>query len=239
MKIRVKFKKWGCMKFIGHLDMMRYFQKAVRRADIDIRYSEGYSAHQIMSFAAPLGVGITSDGEYFDIDVNTTESTEKSIAALNAQMVDGVEVTGYVLLPDDAKTAMSLVAAADYVLSFKEGYESPYIIEQWKEAINKHFFEEPSFVVMKKTKKSEREVDIKPLVYKLAVIENNEKPEFFMQVSTGSIDNIKPEFVLHAIYEKCGLDYNPLAIQIHRQEVYARKDDGTLICLLDMGEEIS
>ena len=95
MKIRVKFKKWGCMKFIGHLDMMRYFQKAVRRADIDIRYSEGYSAHQIMSFAAPLGVGITSDGEYFDIDVNTTESTEKSIAALNAQMVDGVEVTGY------------------------------------------------------------------------------------------------------------------------------------------------
>ena len=34
MKIRVKFRKWGCMKFIGHLDMMRYFQKAVRRADI-------------------------------------------------------------------------------------------------------------------------------------------------------------------------------------------------------------
>lgn len=239
MKIRVKFKKWGCMKFIGHLDMMRYFQKAVRRADIDIRYSEGYSAHQIMSFAAPLGVGITSDGEYFDIDVNTTESTEKSIAALNAQMVDGVEVTGYVLLPDDAKKAMSLVAAADYVLCFKEGYESPYTIEQWKEAINKHFFEEPSFVVMKKTKKSEREVDIKPLVYKLAVIENNEKPEFFMQVSTGSIDNIKPEFVLNAIYERCGLTYDPLAIQIHRQEVYAKKDDGTLICLLDMGEEIS
>ena len=44
------------MKFIGHLDMMRYFQKAVRRAKIDIRYSEGYSPHQIMSFAAPLGV---------------------------------------------------------------------------------------------------------------------------------------------------------------------------------------
>ena len=67
----------------------------------------------------------------------------------------------------------------------------------------------------------------------------DKKPDFFMQVSTGSIDNIKPEFVLQAIYEKCGLDYNPLAIQIHRQEVYARKDDGTLICLLDMGEEIS
>ena len=54
MKIRIKFRKWGVMKFIGHLDMMRYFQKAVRRAKIDIRYSEGYSPHQIMSFAAPL-----------------------------------------------------------------------------------------------------------------------------------------------------------------------------------------
>ena len=49
MKIRIKFRKWGVMKFIGHLDMMRYFQKAVRRAKIDIRYSEGYSPHQIMS----------------------------------------------------------------------------------------------------------------------------------------------------------------------------------------------
>ena len=68
MKIRIKFRKWGVMKFIGHLDMMRYFQKVMRRADVDIRYSEGFSPHQIMSFAAPLGVGITSDGEYLDID---------------------------------------------------------------------------------------------------------------------------------------------------------------------------
>ena len=50
----------------------------------------------------------------------------------NKCLVDGVEVTGYVLLPDDAKKAMSLVAAADYVLSFKDGYESPYTIEEWK-----------------------------------------------------------------------------------------------------------
>ena len=98
MKIRIKFKKWGCMKFIGHLDMMRFFQKAIRRANIDIKYSEGYSAHQIMSFAAPLGVGITSDGEYFDIEVLSTESSQKSLDALNAQMVDGVEVTGYARL---------------------------------------------------------------------------------------------------------------------------------------------
>ncbi len=52
MKIRIKFAKEGTMKFIGHLDIMRYFQKVMRRADVDIRYSEGFSPHQIMSFAA-------------------------------------------------------------------------------------------------------------------------------------------------------------------------------------------
>ena len=59
MRIRIKFRKYGVMRFIGHLDIMRYFQKAMRRANIDIAYSEGFSPHQIMSFAAPLGVGIT------------------------------------------------------------------------------------------------------------------------------------------------------------------------------------
>ena len=124
MKTRIKFSKCGSMRFVGHLDVMRYFQKAMRRAEIDICYSEGFSPHQIMSFAAPLGVGITSDGEYLDIEVNSTRSSEASIKALNDTMVKGVEVTEYVKLPDNAKTAMSMVAAADYDLYFKDGYES-------------------------------------------------------------------------------------------------------------------
>ena len=55
MKVRIKFSKQGPMKFIGHLDVMRFFQKVMRRAEVNIRYSEGFSPHQIMSFAAPLG----------------------------------------------------------------------------------------------------------------------------------------------------------------------------------------
>ena len=98
MRIRIKFRKYGVMRFIGHLDIMRYFQKAMRRANIDIAYSEGFSPHQIMSFAAPLGVGITSDGEYLDIEAKSTKSTQESIAALNAVMVDGIEITQYVAL---------------------------------------------------------------------------------------------------------------------------------------------
>ena len=47
MKIRIKFRKTGIMKFIGHLDVMRYFQKAIRRADVEICYSGGFSPHQM------------------------------------------------------------------------------------------------------------------------------------------------------------------------------------------------
>lgn len=238
MKIRIKFRKWGCMKFIGHLDMMRYFQKAVRRAHIDIRYSEGYSPHQIMSFAAPLGVGITSDGEYFDIEVNESLSSKEAVAALNAAMVDGVQVSSYVKPPDKAKTAMSIVAAADYRLSYKEGYESPYSVSEWKAIVKEQFTDSPSFVIIKKTKKSEREVDLKPLVYHFSVEEEQNRPVFLLQVSTGSVDNIKPELVLASIYERCGQTYDASAIQIHRKEVYARDEQEQLVPLSAMGEEI-
>ena len=239
MKIRIKFRKWGSMKFIGHLDMMRYFQKVMRRADVDIRYSEGFSPHQIMSFAAPLGVGITSDGEYFDIEVHSTKSSAEMIADMNKTMVDGVEITGYVALPDNAKTAMAIVAAADYVLSYKEGYEVPFSVQEWKFHVAELFTNQKTFTIIKKTKKSEREVDLKPLVYAFDVIEEDGKPAFYINVSTGSVDNIKPELLLASMYEKLGMEYNESAIAIHRKDVYAVDEkSGKKVSLLDLGEEI-
>ena len=99
MKVRIKFSKQGPVKFIGHLDVMRYFQKAMRRAGIDIKYSEGFSPHQIMSFAAPLGLGLTSNGEYMDIEVNSMNSCETMVKQLNAVMVEGIEVLEMDLKP--------------------------------------------------------------------------------------------------------------------------------------------
>ncbi len=114
MKIRIKFAKYGTMKFIGHLDMMRFFQKAIRRADIDIKYSEGFSPHQIMSFAAPLGLGLESYGEYMDIEVRSMTSTEDMKRALGQVMVEGVEVLSVTVLPEQVRNAMASVAAASY-----------------------------------------------------------------------------------------------------------------------------
>ena len=238
MKIRIKFRKSGVMKFIGHLDIMRYFQKAMRRADIDICYSEGFSPHQIMSFAAPLGVGITSDGEYLDIEVHESKSTKEAMADLNATMVEGVEITGYVKLPDNAKTAMSLVAAADYKLFFKEGYEVPFTKTEAKQAILDYFITPSEILITKQTKKSEKIMDLKQLVYDFQVEEADGCPFFYLKVSTGSVDNVKPELLLEAFYRYLNLPYNEMQFQIHRVDVYARKEDGTLIALDEMGDDI-
>ncbi len=235
MKIRIKFRKYGVMKFIGHLDIMRYFQKCMRRGGIDIAYSEGFSPHQIMSFAAPLGVGITSDGEYVDIEVNSTRSSEESLRALNEVMVEGVEITSYRRLGDSDKKAMSLVAAADYELRIKENYEVP--AADFEAALESFFYKPSEILITKQTKKSEKVMDLKQLVYDFKIRREEGRPVFYLKVSTGSTDNLKPELVLASFYEYLGLTFEPLSIQIHRIDVYG-EINGKLVSLGEIGEII-
>ena len=115
LKARIKFRKYGVMRFIGHLDVMRFFQKAMRRAGIPIAFTGGYSPHMIMSFAQPLGVGVTSDGEYLDIELGEEIDFIKAVEQLNEVMVEGMEVVDLVRIPDDKKSSgMTIVAAASY-----------------------------------------------------------------------------------------------------------------------------
>ena len=229
MKIRIKFRKQGSMKFVGHLDMMRYFQKAMRRADVKIRYSEGFSPHQIMSFAAPLGVGITSNGEYLDIESN--EDDLKSMTdRLNQVMVEGIEVLSCRKLQDSSKNAMSIVCAADYTLEFREGYQPKDLDEFFEKLLD--FYAQEQIVITKKTKKGQKEMDLKPLIYQLR--RNGEG--IFMQVSTGSTDNIKPELVMEAFYQAKQWEYPRFTFQIQREEVYGQ-DSEEMIPLEEFGEE--
>lgn len=235
MKIRIKFTKQGNMKFIGHLDIMRYFQKVMRRADVDIRYSEGFSPHQVMSFAAPLGVGLTSNGEYLDIEVLSTKDSKTMIRQMNQAMVEGTEVLSFRRLDDSSKNAMSIVAAADYTLTFREGKEPEDMDEFFKELLD--FYSQDKILITKQTKRGEKEMDLKPLIYKLC----RKGDSVFMQVSTGSSNNIKPELVMETFYHAKGREYPPFAMQIQREEVYADLGDEhgrKLVALEDLGEDI-
>ncbi|WP_333651734.1 TIGR03936 family radical SAM-associated protein [Lacrimispora sp.] len=229
MKLRIKFSKQGPVKFVGHLDIMRYFQKAMRRADIDIKYSEGFSPHQVMSFAAPLGVGLTSNGEYMDIEVNSMTDCQTLMDQLNGTMAEGIKVTDCRLLDDKAKNAMSLVAAADYTLTFREGKE-PEDVEAFFKGLLEFISQEQIFTI-KKTKKGEREVDLKASIHELSVKDGI----IFMKVSAGSADNLKPELVMERYYQWRGQECPEFAFHIQREEVYGNTGDEENPVLVPLG----
>ena len=213
MKARIKFRKYGVMKFIGHLDVMRFFQKVMRRADIPIAFTGGFSPHMIMSFANPLGVGVTSDGEYFDIELTEEIDMRAAVARMNETVVDGLEIVNMVPISDDKRqTGMSIVAAADYLSSLKSGA----FPEDWKERA-KGFMNQPSISIVKKTKKSEKEVDIKPMIYQFEVRDDSA----YMMVATGSVENLKPELVMQALSQYLGVDCEDVSFVHHRLDVYA------------------
>lgn len=232
MKIRIKFSKEGIMKFIGHLDVMRYFQKAFRRSGIDIAYSKGFSPHQLISFAAPLGVGLTSRGEYMDIVVHSTEDSWTMIDRLNREMVDGVKVLSWHHIEDETKNsnAMSIIAAADYEVSFRD----EALFDGQMQARFEEFLQQEHILVRKKTKKSEKEVDLRPLIYDARIC----GPSIFMKLSTGSVDNLKPEFVVETFMNQIGQSFDPKALLICRLEMYARDGEGCLVSLDALGNDI-
>lgn len=235
MKVRIKFTKEGPVKFVGHLDTMRYFQKAMRRAQLPVAFSGGYSPHMIMSFAAPLGVGIESRGEYFDIELKDAVSSEEIVKRLNAVMVDGIEILSAKQVEEGkAGKAMSLVAAADYQIVFREGKEP---VPDWKEKLTA-FFEQETILITKETKKGEKEVDIKPFIYQHDIREND---TIFLQLASASANYTRPDTVMDAFLHSLDCEIQPWCYQTKRMETYADKgteENHHFVPLEELGDEI-
>ena len=239
MKARLKFSKVGSMRFIGHLDVMRYFQKAFRRAEIEVSYSKGFSPHQLMSFASPLGIGLSSDAEYLDVTLEKSDSPEKMTERINAVMNDEITVKDFTILDDDAKPSMAMLSACDYMICIQHDKDNPLTDDAFAEEAVRKIKEAEKIEILKKTKRSEKIVDIKPNIYhietdivafcndtkneygRLEIDTSFYKPVIYCQLTAGSVVNIKPELVLEAVMQMNGFEYNPLDYQIHRLEMYA------------------
>lgn len=240
MKIRIRFSKEGSMKFIGHLDVMRYFQKCFRRAGIPVKLSEGFSPHFIMSFASPLGIGLTTCGDYLDVTLKSDENTEDVKARLNAVLNEEIRVISVLALPEDEKTSMSMLAACDYVAYVKDekiqGFAGP-TGSALEEKISE-FMNSSEIKVLKKTKKSEKEVNIRDNIYIMRPFDTKSSKEsgfsefsekkmfdaIFMRVTSGSVTNIKPELVIESFADFCGFKYDPFDWQITRLDMYGDRN---------------
>lgn len=239
MKARIKFSKVGSMRFIGHLDVMRYFQKAFRRADIAMSYSQGFSPHQLMSFASPLGIGLSSDAEYLDIVLEDREPVEGFVDRVNAVMNDEIRVKDFTVLEEESKTSMAVLAACDYLVMVKPDKTSFLLEEEKRKQAVGRLLKRETVDILKKTKRSEKIVDIKENIYRLtddkevfetftgvqygafAMDLQEYVPVLYMQLTAGSMVNIKPELVLEALCKQENEEYDWLSYQIHRIEMYA------------------
>ena len=234
MKARIKFRKYGVLRFIGHLDVMRFFQKLMRRADIPIAFTGGYSPHMIMSFASPLGIGLTSDGEYLDIELTAPVDSREAVKRMNEECVEGIEIISIRQISDEKKmTGMTILAVADYLISVKKGA----LPENWKEAFA-DFMAQRKICVIKQTKRSEREEDIRPLIFRWEIQGEN----IWLQLAAGSRNNLKPDLVMDTFLSVCAIPEDSVSFAYHRLEMYADKGkDGerNLVSLESLGQEIS
>lgn len=230
MKVRVKFSKNGIARFLGHLDTMRYFQKAVRRAGIPAAFSGGFCPHMLMSFASPLGLGMSSDGEYFDMELSGGPEGlvgQELAGRLNKVMAEGFHVASVRQVPEGRKhNAMALAAAADYKVR---------IPCKWEGQVE-GFYGQPSILAEKKAKAGRKMVDLKPGIYRMQA----EEGVCSLRLAASSANFVNPKLLLDAFAAYLGEDPGDWCYGIHKLEVYANKGTDTaprFVPLEELGEE--
>ena len=220
------------MKFIGHLELMKYLMRAVRRTDIPVKYDEGMHQRMVMSFAMPLGVGPTSSAEYMDIELEEPISTEKAMGQLGKYMCEGLEILDFREVDGGKKMkAMTIVTAADYEVWFREGFEPDW---DWKGAL-KEFCSRESIPWIKETKKGTREVDMREWIYDMQIRNSS----VYLRLCCSVGDNLKPEQLFGEMFRSYGHELPPFALQVHRLDLLTTDESGeNYISLGDLGARI-
>ena len=220
--LRFKFKKFGPVVYIGHLDIMRFFQKAIRRSGIDAAYTEGFSPHLKLSFAQPLSVGVETDGDYFDLEMNTLPDLTTLVAEMNKQCVDGIEILNVTLLNDDVQNGMSSVKAADYIYTFDSLADSKELLDR--------FFSQKTYIFEYVRKEKTKVKDLMEDIYEYKILSDN---ELLVKVNSSSAGNLKADVVIEAL-EKYGL--NAKCLKFKRSELYTTDSNNSFMSLKDQGK---
>jgi len=219
----LKFEKIGKMKFIGHLDLLRIFQGAIRRAKLPIAYSNGFNPHQKMVFALPLPLGMQGTSEYLELffdksdKLDKLDRTDKStknevdIFALNDYLPTGLRILECYEISEKTPGPAGAVKAAEYRLIF-DGIQNtaPYL---------QQLLASPQIIALKKTKKAVKETDIRPDIFALK-LESGETA-IYMHLSAGSGRNLNPLLVASQIFDKMGIVMPEHEISITRGNLFA------------------
>jgi len=113
-RLRVKFSRGESIKFISHLDIVRLWERALHRAQIELAYSEGFSPHPRLSLAVPLAVGVTSEAELMDVYLGKWNSPHWFQSTVSRQLPAGIETLGVLPMAMEAPSLQSQVRYAEY-----------------------------------------------------------------------------------------------------------------------------
>lgn len=219
MKKQLVFYKGGLLKFVGHLDLMRTLQRAMRRAEIPLAYSQGFNPHPQMSFASPLALGCTGQQEVMEIKLEQEQSDEAVMNQLNAQLPDGLRILSCRTIEEQGPSAMAKVQAALYRITFSGDLE-------WAEIVDR-FMKQEQILVKKlgkvRGRKQQIEVDIKPWIYDLQI---EDAHHILLLCACGSEQNLKPELLVQEIYRQIGREDLLFTEQMDRLELFGKSKFG-------------
>lgn len=210
MRARVKYSKNEDVKYVGHLDAMRTFIRCIKRTCIPIKYSKGFNPRVQISFALPLGVGVTSESEYFDLEVESKMNEAMFVAELNSTLPLGFRALGVTYIDDtDKRSLMSLVKEAIYEIEIQNDGD----INKLKE-----LFSKDEILIEKETKdKKKKTINLKNYILDIDIKPAKEDKKLItVHGKAGSVDNLNPMYIIEAIEKNIGelKDYN-----IHRKEL--------------------
>lgn len=224
-KVRAKFTKTKNSKYISHLDLMRLFQRAFRRAKIDLKHTEGFNPQPKIAFATALSLGTSSDGEYVDVEVEKEIAIEKFIEDINSVLPEGVVVFKAEYI-DEKESIASLIRWGSYIveITLEDAIDRVDLDNKLEE-----FFKLDEIIVPKTKKKKGKKVlgeeNIKDKIKSLDIfLYEDGKITFKIILMTGSNGNLKPELFFEALEKYTDIRIEKDQAKIHRLDLFIEKD---------------
>lgn len=158
--IRVRFVRGEDVKYISHLDLMKAFERALRRAKLPIAYSQGFNPHPQMVFGLPLSVGVTSEAEYADFELTEDIQPDEFMRLLNSQLPSGLNVVEACIRINKNNIMASVTGASYKVLACAEEKLNDQEIGKKTD----EFLASQEIITGKETKNGLKMIDIRPMI---------------------------------------------------------------------------
>lgn len=195
-KYRMLYVKEGPARYISHLDLLRAFERAARRAGLPMAFTLGFNPHPKIAFAAPLGVGTAGEAEFADLELTGDIPAAEVAGSLSRAMPEGLRLIEIRPIPDQCPALMAMVDRATYRAEAK--LSGPLSGEELDGAIAA-FLSMPEILVERKNKAGEKKkVDIRPGIFAMSGRLNNDIISIEAELKTGSSGNVRLEEVLAA-----------------------------------------